>query len=417
MSVTETLSDGSWPSPRNGHLTDGGPSPRNVHVTDAGPSPRNGHLTDGGGDPPSGSRSLAHSSGDERSERASQTSVHLSRPATISITQRPRGNVFRKDTRLTSPFVVQINLPPGTRPVGEVHARMVTDGGRGSVLLASVTPQFSSAFGGESFSSASVQLYATFELVRLHTGSHNNPAHICFDMAYIDSIGATHTVTSEPSAPFIVCTHSTQLVSAAGHLLRSTAFKSDSCLPWPAFSTLLRVHFTEAALLDRPPADADLEYIHERLNRAPLITVPEFNRLWDNWLGLVLKALTQRPGRAMWDSGLIAGLVPPERAARTLTAGTAVFGFHSATAELVAVFNPLTGGGPIRTCTNTDKRCVVDAVISDAAADTVWIAQRKTTVPKRKAERLAGLSPRRAAAKERRKGKRRSRNDTDSDSD
>lgn len=355
-------SDGGWPSPRSAFLTDS--------------------------EPPSGSRSVGHSSGDERAEKPARNA----RQASISVLQAPRGSVFRKDARFSSPFVLQIDLTAGSRQMGEVHARLISDGGKSNVTLASVAPKLSASVTAEGVAPA-ISLMATFESLRLGSGTHNQPAHIVFETAYTDPSGVQRTLVSPCSESFIVCTHSTQLVPAAALLLRSATFLNQSSLSWPAFRVVLRNHFANAALLTRLFADPDLDYLHERVGRPDTVTLADLNKLWE-WLSIVLKGVLSRRGKMMWESGLLTGLAPVERLISSVPAGTAVIGFNSTSGDFVSLVQPC-GGGSQRIFTERGRRCIVDEIIASASADRIWVATQRTSISKSDAAFLAGLSPRR----------------------
>lgn len=363
------MSDGGWPSPRS-----------------TLPSPRSALLTDS--EPPSGSRSAAHSSGDERSEKPTRSIKH----ASVTFVQRPRGSVFRKDARFNVPWVLQVDLPLGCRLAGDMHARLVTDGGKLTVTLASVTPTLSVPVTADG-SAPAIKLLATFDNLRLTIGTHNQPAHLVFETHYTDASGTQQVLVSPPSEPFIVCTHSTQLVSAAITLLRSATFLSHSALSWPAFGAIVRSHFASAALLTRLLSDTDLDYLHERLGRPQQVTLSDLNALW-LWLGAVLKQVLGRRGKMMWDSGLIVGLAPVDRVINAVPAGTAVIGFSPSSADLVASIVPCGGATP-RTLVERGRRCIVDEIIADKTAGRIWVSTERTSISTSDAAFLAGLSPRR----------------------
>lgn len=330
---------------------------------------------------------MAHSSGDERSEKPSRGV----KQASISIVQHPRGSVFRKDARF-APFTLQIDLPSGSSHLGEVHARMISDAGKSTITLSSVVPTPSVPTAKDGIAPAT-KLLVTFDGLRLSSGTHNQAAHLVFETTYIDPSGTQHVLISPPSEPFIVCTHSTQLVSAAALLLRSATFMTRSSLTWSAFGAIIRTHFSNAALLTRLLADTDLDYLHERLGRPCSVTLADLNKLW-TWLGVVLKGVLSRRGKMMWESGLLCGLVPVDRSLIAVPAGTAVIGFNPGNGELISHVIPCGGGGQ-RTIAERGRRCIVDEIIADAAADRIWVVTQRTAISKSDAAFLAGLSPRR----------------------
>lgn len=352
-----SLSDCSWSSPRLGCLTDGENTP--------------------------GTRSQAQSSGDEKA---------VASPSMV-VVQRPRGILFMKDKCLPSPFIVHINLPPGVRHSGLVQAKLYTNGAKDCTVLAEVAPVLTLTSTADGVPPV-LQLVATFDALRFDCTTHNQPAFLCFEMSITHERETQPRVTSTPpSDPLIVCSHSTQLISAAGQLLRMAAFGAATQLAWVRFAAVLRAHFVDCAAVVRPLSDLDIDYVHERLDRPQFVSLADCNKLW-TWLGNVLKAVYGRHGHAMWENGLLVGLAPPDRTARGLPPGTAVIGFSPAKGDLIAYISPKRGG-PLVTCQGTVRRCIVDAIIGNSDATEIWIGATHSSIPKRSAGALAGLSSRR----------------------
>lgn len=127
--------------------------------------------------------------------------------------------------------------------------------------------------------------------------------------------GASVTVESEMSNPFVVITNECQWETSAGILLKKDAFGGQLEITWPQFVNTLQRHFLIATRQDmvrpkRPLSLYDFQYINSQFfgNRT-VIHQKDFDNFW-NWFGRSMQTLRyQRHICALWQTGVIYGFI------------------------------------------------------------------------------------------------------------
>jgi len=127
--------------------------------------------------------------------------------------------------------------------------------------------------------------------------------------------GASITVESEMSNPFVVITNECQWENSAGTLLKKDAFGGQLEITWPQFVNTLQRHFLIATRQDmvrpkRPLSLYDFQYINSQFfgNRT-VIHQKDFDNFW-SWFGRSMQTLRyQRHICALWQTGVIYGFI------------------------------------------------------------------------------------------------------------
>ena len=176
--------------------------------------------------------------------------------------------------------------------------------------------------------------YATFYDLKFAKPTRLNVAHLYFHVQIRFLTGDDHyggasmTLRSPPSSPFVVITNESQWGDSEGMLMRLKAFYQET-ISWQYMANLIQTHFLRSTRQDvtkpeRPLSLSDLNFLAKwRFENKTTITKEAYEDFW-GWFGLACRRIRhQLPFHSLWMKGLILGLISRQDAERLL-AGEAV---------------------------------------------------------------------------------------------
>ena len=171
--------------------------------------------------------------------------------------------------------------------------------------------------------------YATFYDLKFAKPTRLNVAHLYFhvQIRFLTGEdrygGASLTLRSPPSSPFVVITNESQWGDSEGMLMRLKAFYQET-ISWQYMANLIQTHFLRSTRQDvtkpeRPLSLSDLNFLAKwRFENKTTITKEAYEEFW-SWFGLACRRIRhQLPFHSLWMKGLILGLISRQDAERLL---------------------------------------------------------------------------------------------------